>query len=127
MVNAKVVRLVLFPCTPVCPSSRNAPIVPLALIRMPGRRFVQHVQLVLSPTNRKPQHLAQIVQLGGTFWTTLPLHRFTTIKAIVCFVPLVHNSLRPLHIVRFALQESFKIKTTTTPPFVSIAHLDNIY
>jgi hypothetical protein len=83
--------------------------------------------LVLSPTNRKPQHLAQVVQLGGTFWTTLLLHRFTTIKAIVCIVPLVHNSLRPLHIVRFALRESFKIKTTTTPPFVSIAHLDNIY
>ena len=102
MINAKVVRLALFPWTQVCHSFRNAPIVLLALIRMPGRRFVLHAQLVLSPANRKPQHLAQVVQLGGTFWTTLPRHRFTTIKAIVCIVPLVHNSLRPLQIVRFA-------------------------
>ena len=70
---------------------------------------------------------ARIARVVDISWTTRRRKKNTTLSTIVSFAKAAPSLQQLLKIAAFALLESIKTKTTTTPPFVSIVHLGNIY
>jgi hypothetical protein len=84
----------------------------------------------LDSTKTEPIHLPSHVNtalLVNFFSMQLPTQLCTFIPTNVFSASKVLNQHNAPPIAAFVLKEPHKIKTTTTPPFVSIVRLGNIY
>ena len=70
---------------------------------------------------------ARIARVVDIFWTTRRRKKNTTLSTIVSFAKAAPSLQQLLKIAAFALLESIKTKTTTTPPFAFLAQPGNTF